>query len=507
MFFTDFGVRDNFRTFYFYFSYHSSSMLFKLIIVLCLSVGGMASISIKIDPSVKWVKWEGWGCSLAWWAKVFGDRNDVADVLFSFNSTAINNVQLPGLGFNIARYNAGACSWNTFDGKTMEESPNIIPSRQIEGFWLDWENSDPSSSSWDWNVDQNQIIMLSKAKSRNADKFELFSNSPMWWMLHNLNPSGANVGSENNLQPWNYKNHVMYLLNIASYAGQHWDIDFNYVEAFNEPMSNWWTSTNNQEGCHFSSSSQNEVLTLLHDEIGAYRLDVQITSSDENSYTQAIDTYSDMDVTVKGFINKINVHGYEYGDGRRDVLYDTVNRDGKVLWNSEYGDGDSSGAELINNLNLDFKWLHMAAWVYWQPLDKGGWGLIEADLDASTLGDINTKYFVLAHYTRHILVNDDIIENDDKNTITSYSDMSHRLTVVTFNPSEDTSDICFDLSMFKVLANDVAYWVTNVDSNVNTDKYSSYVDTITNMQSDNGTICLQIGPFVLVTLEIQVALL
>jgi len=116
-----------------------------LSVVLCSSVGSVASVSIKVDPSIQWSKWEGWGCSLAWWAKIYGDRDDIADLFFTTEDTTINDIELPGLGFNIARYNAGACSWNDIDGQTMEESPNIIPSRQIEGFWLDWNDKDPSS--------------------------------------------------------------------------------------------------------------------------------------------------------------------------------------------------------------------------------------------------------------------------------------------------------------------------------------------------------------------------
>ena len=31
---------------------------------------------------------------------------------------------------------------------------------------------------------------------------------------------------------------------------------------------------------------------------------------------------------------------------------------------------------LASNLNLDMRWLHPTAWVYWQVLDGGGWGLV-----------------------------------------------------------------------------------------------------------------------------------
>lgn len=87
---------------------------------------------------------------------VFGGRDDVDDVLVTRDYVTISDVNLPGLGFNIARYNASACSWNTFQYISMVESPNIIPQRQIEGFWQDPTSPDPASSI-----------------------FTLFSNSPM----------------------------------------------------------------------------------------------------------------------------------------------------------------------------------------------------------------------------------------------------------------------------------------------------------------------------------------
>ena len=44
--------------------------------------------------------------------------------------------------------------------------------------------------------------------------------------------------------------------------------------------------------------------------------------------------------------------------------------------------------------------------MYWQVLDKRGWGLVECDEDRPSgpaiLGTVNMKYFVLAHYSRHI---------------------------------------------------------------------------------------------------------
>lgn len=99
--------------------------------------------------------WEGWGTSLAWWANVFGQRDDLADIVFSMDEVVLpeSGQKLPGLGLNIARYNAGGCSFNTYDNTQMDASPNIPSWKQMEGFWLDWASHD--SSTWDWSRDVN----------------------------------------------------------------------------------------------------------------------------------------------------------------------------------------------------------------------------------------------------------------------------------------------------------------------------------------------------------------
>ena len=129
---------------------------------------------------------EGWGVSLCWWAKVLGQRDDVADLIFSKKTVRIAGFKLPGLALNIARYNAGASScwkkelhlsrrklnskkldrtktssffhrgagassWNSYYGISMKTSPNIPEFKQIQGFWQDWGSDDPTSSSWNWS--------------------------------------------------------------------------------------------------------------------------------------------------------------------------------------------------------------------------------------------------------------------------------------------------------------------------------------------------------------------
>lgn len=65
----------------------------------------------------------------------------------------------------------------------------------------------------------------------------------MWWMCYNHNPSGADIGADDNLQSWNHANHTWYLVEIAKHARANWNITFTSIEAFNEPASDWWHST------------------------------------------------------------------------------------------------------------------------------------------------------------------------------------------------------------------------------------------------------------------------
>ena len=449
-----------------------------------------ASYRVTPDPSNITADWQGWGTSLCWWAKAFGDRADadaIADAIFSLKSSvtlslAKGSVEVPGLGLNIARYNAGASSDEPAGGDMMQRSPHVSDTRLVDAFWLTWEGQPPSginaSGTWDMTRDANQRTMMLKAKARGVDRLQLFSNSPVWWQLDNHNPSGANSGANDNLQSWNYRQHAVYMAAVAQYAKTHWNVTFDSVEPLNEPISDWWSASGTQEGCHFEHTTQADAVLRLREELDARGLQgVRVAASDENTYDEAIASWNALGPAAQGSVEHICVHGYQQGGGRRDVLYTLARDAGKRLWNSEYGDGDGSGLPLASNLNLDFLWLHPQAWVYWQVLDGGGWGLLDASNEERVIHGVNRKFHVLAQYTRHIRPGFGILGSSDGNTVAAYSAAHHRLVLVTTN--YDTSrSIQFDLSAFKrVPDGPVLRWVTQTTKSGAGDAYVRYNDT------------------------------
>lgn len=417
--------------------------------------------TVVLSPGTSWGTWEGWGVSLCWWAHIFGDREDLADAIFTQQYVDIEGVgSLPGLGLNIARYNAGASGNRTYSGDTMVKSSNMPYWKEIPGFWEDWASDDPTSSSWDWTVDEKQVSMLLKAHDRGCDKLELFSNSPMWWMLYDHNPSGARLGTNDNLQKWNHQQFAKYLANIAAHARDTWGITFTSVEAFNEPSSDWWSSSGSQEGCHFSYSAMNDVTSHLQVEFQNRGLEAVITASDENTYDISRSTWAAMTSDSKGAIAKVNTHGYSGANGRRDLLYsDTV---GKTLWNSEYGDGDGTGMSLAANLALDFFWLHNTAYCYWQILDiTKGWGLLKFS-SSMEVEQANLKWWVFAQFTRHIRPGMTIIDSSESGTVAAYDADNMQLVIVTVN--HDTArSVTYNLGNFQDVEGPVTRWTTTAD--------------------------------------------
>lgn len=441
-----------------------------------------ADFTTTVNPSANWGTWEGWGTSLAWWANQLGPQEDLADVLFSRKTVQFRGRTLPGLGMNVVRYNAGASGTNSIAGRTMQPAPTLDGFKRIEGYQRDWYSADPQSASWNWNADANQRDMMWLARDRGADKFELFSNSPMWWMLKNDDPRGAPNGYTCNLRDDNFGRHAAYLATVARYAHDHWGIDFASVQPVNEPGADWAAAPNSpagQEGCHYDRPQLAEIIRQTRSQLDARDLGwMMVAGLDDWGVSSAVSNWagnSDFNAATRAAVGQVNVHGYEFG-GDRDALYKVVAADGKNIWMSEYGDGDTSGMVLAQNLNFDLRWLHPTAWVMWQILDWENYGAIT--LTNGVIGAVNAKYFVLAQYMRHIRPGMRIIDAGNPDAVAAYDSVNHKLVIVAVNHGEGKM-IDFDLSRFSGPGQDgalIGRWATG--TNPGGERYQYYADTL-----------------------------
>jgi galactan endo-1,6-beta-galactosidase len=430
-----------------------------------------------LNLATNWGMWQGWGCSLCWWANVFGTRADLADIVFTTNYTTLNGVNLPGLGMNIARYNAGGCSTNSVNGQSMVASPNIPWWKQIQGFWLNPSSSDPATTNWNWNFDANQRDMMLMAQARGAS-IQLFSNSPMWWMLNNFNPSGPTTASTDNLQTSYDDAHAFYLATIAAYARTNWGVTFNSIEAFNEPHGSWWTATGTQEGCYFDTASQATVIGYLRTEMNNRGLtNMPIAASDETSFDQSLSTWQGFNSTIQGEVGIVTTHDYAYDGG--SGLYAAAGS--KTLWDTEYGESDGTGLSLAANMDLTFSTVHPTAWCYWQPFDGGGWGLIQSEVGNYNITTPNPKYYVLAQYTRHIRAGMTILDSLMPNTVAAYSAMNHTLVLVTYNHGA-VQTMSFCLTNIPYAAGPVTRWITVPGTSTNYVQYNDIAITNNSFQ-------------------------
>ncbi|WP_327674662.1 glycoside hydrolase [Kitasatospora sp. NBC_00458] len=440
-----------------------------------------ADDSTTVDPSAQWGTWEGWGTSLAWWANQLGPQADLADVLFGRNTVSFRGQTLPGLGMNVVRYNAGGSSTNSIGGRTMRPA-GLDGFKLVEGYQLDWFSADPQSASWNWNADANQRDMMWLARDRGADRFELFSNSPMWWMLKNDDPRGATGdGYLCNLRDDNFGRHAAYLATVARYAHDHWGIDFTSVSPANEPGAHWSTPgspTDGQEGCYYDRPRLAEITRQTRAQLDARGLHwMMVAGLDDWGVGTGVYHWSDnadFDAATRAAVGRINVHGYDT-DGDRYALHRAAAADGKNVWMSEYGDGDTTGMLLAKNLNYDLRWLHPTAWVIWQVLDWENFGAIT--LTSGVIGAVNAKFFVLAQYMRHIRPGMTIIDAGHPDAVAAYDPVGHKLVIVAVNYVGEQT-INFDLSRFGVPGQDGALvhrWATG--TNPGGERYRYYADT------------------------------
>lgn len=446
-----------------------------------------ATITVKVDPTKNLGQWEGWGSSLAWWARAIGGAANAdyyADLIYTTKSTD----GYPGLGLNIVRYNVGGGGINQ---PQENKGPKLQWQMDIHGYWPDPNNVDPKT--WTWSVDENQRSMMQRARARGANMFEMFSDSPMWWMNSNRSTSGSDTGGDC-IAPENYDRFTFYLAAVARYSADHWGITFDSVEPFNEPSANWWNYPGRQEGCHFDVATQQKIVESFRRALDRVHLkNVLIAAADENNMDAGLNAWNAYSATTRSLIGLVNVHGYSngtepYRGPNRAELRRAV--DGHRLWQSEYGDGDASGFTMAQAIIRDVKELRPSAWVYWQPVEPDvaeyGWGLINANYvdthdkpssNKTPLVRVNRKFYVYGQFTRYVRPGYQLIWIDDPDAIAAYDHKSHRLVIVK-TTGDAPQEVELDLSNLPVNGDSLEVIATTMSPGSGTPDWRQHSEAI-----------------------------
>jgi galactan endo-1,6-beta-galactosidase len=472
--------------------------------------------TIKPDPKSNLGQWEGWGSSLAWWARAIGgtaNANYYADLIYTTKITD----GYPGLGLNIVRYNVGG---GGIDQAQENKGSKLQWQMDIHGYWTDPNKDDPAS--WSWPVDQNQRSMMRMARERGANVFELFSDSPMWWMNSNRSTAGSNTGGDC-LMPENYDRFTFYLASVARYSADHWGTKFDSVEPFNEPSADWWKYPNRQEGCHFDIATQQKIVQSLRRALDREHLnDVAVAAADENNMDAGSNTWKAYDSASRSLIGLVNVHGYAngtepyHGPNRVELRHAVGN---KRLWQSEYGDGDASGYTMAQEIIRDVKELQPNAWVYWQPVEPDvpeyGWGLINANYidtrdqmsaEKTPLVRVNRKFYVYGQFTRYLRPGYQLIGIDEPNSIAAYDRGSHKLVIVKVTgDAPETAQL--DLSSFSVVGDTVQLIATTTAPGAGVPDWKQHMEAVKiESRGDQKLVAVHLHPKSIYTLVIEAIL-
>jgi O-glycosyl hydrolase len=401
------------------------------------------AVLVRVDPAQAYQTLEGWGTSLAWFAHVLGGaplpvRTRVANLLFDRHG---------GLGLTVVRYNIGGGENPKFDFMQYRA--------RIPGY-------EPRPGVFDWHADRRQRWFLNAAIARGANQVEAFSNSPPYWMTVSGSVTGSVGGYLNNLKPTDYRAFAQYLADVVQHFAASWHISFRTVEPFNEPASVWWMFGGDQEGAHFSEASQEAVIKDLASALSKRHLLTAIAAPDDYSIDETLRTVEGYSPSVLQDIREINTHGYSGTE--RTQLHQLAARLGKDLWLSEYGNGQTSGLEMSEQILLDMRQLQPTAWVYWQAVDMSGsgWGMLQSPLN--TPGDhtftIKEKYYVMGNYSEFIRPGDQFIAISDPQSLAAYDAAAKRLIIVATDDTSHAELLTYDLTDFTSTGPVAAVWQT-----------------------------------------------
>ncbi|NRQ32412.1 hypothetical protein HII36_11255 [Nonomuraea sp. NN258] len=445
------------------------------------------TIVAPVNPSLVNVdEFQGFGTSLAWWADVVGgwsepQRSQLIDYLFTDRFT-VNGQTVQGINLSSVRYNLGASE----PGVTYPVVDPHLPPRN--GAWID--SLIRPDGSYDWTADANQRWVLAETARRGIGSFELFANSPPWFMTHSGHPAGRYSHnspqgcSHSNLRPDYQDDFAAYLATVSQRfatvgvngAGSP-KVTFKTIEPFNEPSNGWWCWGNNQEGTFLPASEQSSVILNLRSALDSRGLGTEIAATDSNNYWLVAAEYDALSPAARAELDQINAHGYAGSDA--EPIRDRVEAQDMRFWQSEWGPAGWGGyditsemdaaLELATRVTNDLTYVKANAWQYWQAIEDssrgdgpGFWGLIQAPLNGSAQTyDIQKQFHVLGQYSKFIRPGDLVIDSGNGKTVAAYDPVGRKLVLVTYNDTSQALPLSFDLSRFTTTGATAQVWRTS----------------------------------------------
>lgn len=467
----------------------SLMVIVMLILMQVQPVEAATTINSPVNPNlVIEDEFQGFGTSLAWWADVVGgwsepERSEIINYLFS-DSFQKSGQTVQGIKLSSVRYNLGASepgvSYPVYD-------PHLPPRN---GAWID--SLIQADGSYDWTVDANQRWVLEQAAQKGVVTFELFGNSPPWWMTYNGVPSGRyaySQGCQASNLPGDYEDdYAIYLATVAQRFQEvgvngpgSATVEFKTIEPFNEPSNGWWCWGNNQEGIYLPSWQQDTIINVLRDELDARGMtNTGISATDSNNYWSVWGEFDALSDTARGNLAQINAHGYAGSDP--EPVRDRVEAYNLRFWQSEWGPADWGGynvtseldaaLELATRVTNDLSYVEANAWQYWQAVEDssrgaGYWGLIQAPLDGSAQTyAIQKQFYVLGQYSKFIRPGYLIIDAGNGKSVAAFDPATSKLVLVTYNDTADSMNVTFDLSRFTTTGAVAQVWRTSATENL-----------------------------------------
>ncbi len=498
----------------------SAAVVASAFVVLpSVAVPAAAADAVRITPNPAYAgeAYEGWGTSLVWFANATGNypealREDLYQKVFGED----------GLDLNIARYNIGG-------GNASDVVDYLRPGGAVDGWWAAnpdgdtslyggaastyaqreavraaWNPDDPAS--YDWNADETQRWWVERlAADDQISHWEAFANSAPYFMTESGYVSGGFSSTSEQLKPAAETQFAKYLVNVTEHLEDTYGIEFDTLDPFNEPNTNYWGTTlqngvpvgGRQEGMHMGPSAQVSLIDDVAAALATSSTDAGLAAMDETNPSIFATNWAAYPTATRALVDQLNVH--TYGTSGRLAVRDIAKQADTDLWMSEI-EGNwvqgynpvsiENGLGIAGRITDDLRELEPKAWVLWQPVEDAynmsaqgenlNWGSIFIDLDCQPYTEaggevwkskrrvadaggnssavpecgveVNSKFNTIRNYTKFIGEGDHLVAVDDLASTAAVRADDSGATVVHINSAASERVVTLDLSNFGSIA-------------------------------------------------------